>query len=254
MRVSRRRLTMTTKPMTDEEIRAIRERLAARTPGKWSTSVLGPPDEDWPEAMAIAATYGRQKIYACAGGSFPKADQEFIAAAPTDIAALLAEVERLTQERDEARAEVVASDERLVAVMDGTFSVGDGTAQREIERLRAELESLAPHARGTASEPDAEVLAAPVRCDCCSVVIPAGDSAVMFEDEAGRECWAHYARCPEPEMWRVEFRCTTCSPGGRDHVGIPRPLDEAQAYAASLREAGVARVRLVRVRKEVTSG
>lgn len=44
----------------------------------------------------------------------------------------LDEIERL-------RADVIASDERMAAVLDGTFSVGDGTTQREIERLRAAL-------------------------------------------------------------------------------------------------------------------
>jgi hypothetical protein len=86
---------LTAKPITDEKIRAIRERMAARTPGEWSTSITGPDGAEWDAGMAIAATYGRQKIYARSGGSFPKADQEFIAAAPSDIAALLDEVDRL---------------------------------------------------------------------------------------------------------------------------------------------------------------
>jgi len=49
--------------------------------------------------------------------------------------ALRAEVERL-------REELTASEERFAGVLDGTFSVGDGTAQREIERLRAENKHL----------------------------------------------------------------------------------------------------------------
>jgi len=42
------------------------------------------------------------------------------------------EIERL-------KADVVAADERMAGVLDGTFAIGDGTAQAEIERLRAEL-------------------------------------------------------------------------------------------------------------------
>lgn len=40
------------------------------------------------------------------------------------------------------RADAEATDQRLACVMDGTFSVGDGTAQKEIERLRAEVVRL----------------------------------------------------------------------------------------------------------------
>lgn len=42
---------------------------------------------------------------------------------------------------DELREDVTAGNERLAGVLDGSFSVGDGTAQQEIERLRAELTS-----------------------------------------------------------------------------------------------------------------
>ncbi len=45
----------------------------------------------------------------------------------------------LLDEIERREAEVTAADERMAGVLDGTFSVGDGTAQREIERLRTEL-------------------------------------------------------------------------------------------------------------------
>lgn len=182
------------------------------------------------------------------------------AALVAEVGTLRAQVAEVTRERDEARADVVVSDERLVAVMDGTFSVGDGTAQREIERLRAEIESLAPHTRDSETEPDAEALAASVRCDCCGVTIPAGDSAVMFTDENGRECWAHYARCPEPEMWAAQ-----CADGDGewypiyrsdalpDEVPVVEPYEDAWlvAWNTALSVGGMlGGVRLVRVRKE----
>lgn len=56
----------------------------------------------------------------------------------------LAEINRLQRERDEARADCEAAEQRMIGVLDGTFSVGDGTAQREIERLRVELDRLRP--------------------------------------------------------------------------------------------------------------
>jgi hypothetical protein len=60
------------------------------------------------------------------------------AASPSVVLALLDEVERL-------RADTEAAEQRLLCVLDGTFSVGDGTAQREIERLRALVAGAAPH-------------------------------------------------------------------------------------------------------------
>jgi hypothetical protein len=66
-------------------------------------------------------------------------EASFIAAAsPSVVLALLDEVERL-------RADTEAAEQRLLCVLDGTFSVGDGTAQREIERLRALVAGAAPH-------------------------------------------------------------------------------------------------------------
>lgn len=56
--------------------------------------------------------------------------------------ALADECERLAKERDAARADMESAEQRMLCVLDGTFSVGDGTAQREIERLRAENERL----------------------------------------------------------------------------------------------------------------
>lgn len=42
----------------------------------------------------------------------------------------------------ELEADFVAADERMAGVLDGTFSVGDGTAQVEIERLRTKIATL----------------------------------------------------------------------------------------------------------------
>lgn len=57
---------------------------------------------------------------------------------------LVIEVRRLYAVETELREQVSAREQNIAAVMDGTFSVGDGTAQREIERLRSEVASMRP--------------------------------------------------------------------------------------------------------------
>lgn len=54
------------------------------------------------------------------------------------------EIRHLRLEIERLREDVQAGDEQMAAVLDGTFAVGDGTAQREIKRLRAELARTAP--------------------------------------------------------------------------------------------------------------
>lgn len=63
------------------------------TPGPWSTEAKLNPD-GWSTSVAIAATYGRQKIFANpTGGTYPHADQKFIAAAnPERIKKLLSDL------------------------------------------------------------------------------------------------------------------------------------------------------------------
>lgn len=69
------------------EIEAIKSRLAAATPGPWDTSDLGPTEINRPGPKHII----RVK---------EDTDAQFIAHAPTDIAALLAEVESLTHQKE----------------------------------------------------------------------------------------------------------------------------------------------------------
>jgi hypothetical protein len=169
------------------------------------------------------------------------------------VPGLLAEVDRLTQVHETAAALSEARRQRINGMVRQIERFG-----HESDRLRAELESLAPHTRDSETEPDAEVLAAPARCDCCSVVIPADESAVMFLDESGRACWAHYARCPEPEMWTVVLRWWDEDDGcwGTSRKD-PRPYEDAHVVAHRFRRIATTHpisVRLVRVRKEVTRG
>lgn len=93
--------------LTIDEVRAIqiadiRARLAARTQGSWIATldndgwcVSSVPDEGAPTQ--------RMEMIARLGSGSPTSDTSdacFIASAPDDIATLLAEVERLTSERD----------------------------------------------------------------------------------------------------------------------------------------------------------
>lgn len=92
--------------LTIDEVRAIqiadiRARLAARTPGSWIATldnhgwcISSVPDEGTPKQRM--ETLARL----CSGSpTSDTADACFIAAAPNDIATLLAEVERLTAEK-----------------------------------------------------------------------------------------------------------------------------------------------------------
>lgn len=81
------------KPMTDEELDAIQGRLNAITPPPWFhvlASIVGTKDD--PEASDATCVCCTEWGYC---GDDPQANAEFIAAAPTDISRLLAEVERL---------------------------------------------------------------------------------------------------------------------------------------------------------------
>lgn len=78
--------------MTNDELNAIESRWAAATPGPWTVDESTPSlgyDVD-PLPVGIRKAFGQFE------------DAAAIAAAPTDIAALIAEVRRLQEERDTA--------------------------------------------------------------------------------------------------------------------------------------------------------
>ncbi|WP_415966123.1 hypothetical protein [Desulfovibrio piger] len=84
------------KPMTDDELDAIQGRLRNITPPPWFhvlASIVGTKDD--PEASDATCVCCTEWGYC---GDDPQANAEFIAAAPTDISRLLAEVERLRKE------------------------------------------------------------------------------------------------------------------------------------------------------------
>lgn len=86
------------KPMTDDELCAIQGRLKNITPPPWFhvlASIVGTKDDpESPDATCVCCTEWGY----C--GDDPQANATFIAAAPTDIARLLAEVDRLREEKE----------------------------------------------------------------------------------------------------------------------------------------------------------
>ncbi len=104
--------------MTPEQLLAIRERLDAATPGPWEAGTASCcPDMGWVEGPkgAVCPQFTATKVT----HSLDANDAELIANAPTDLRALLDEVERLTAERDALLAEKTATlnlkpNERLV--------------------------------------------------------------------------------------------------------------------------------------------
>lgn len=104
--------------LTDFELNAIRERLAAATPGPWRAEYSGITGPVVVDAESIDA---RDHVARCPHYR-GQADTDFIAHAPTDVAALLAEVERL-------RAGWAAA---IEAVTDG-LEVERATACQEVD-------------------------------------------------------------------------------------------------------------------------
>lgn len=107
--------------MTDQQLQAIKERVAAATPGEWRVS-LGLTEACPEEVMADQV---------CVATSYETDDAIFISYAKGDIEALVAEVERL-------RNEVHGHEQSL---LHDTYS--EFNARREIERLRKALEFYA---------------------------------------------------------------------------------------------------------------
>lgn len=90
---------------TDIDIEAIEARLAAATPGEWKAGRMDTESYDGNGYGPYKNVYGGPDGETAARGEGPncRANAAFIAHAPADIAALLAEVKRLREERGEFR-------------------------------------------------------------------------------------------------------------------------------------------------------
>jgi hypothetical protein len=89
--------------MTPDQLSAIRARLDAATPGPWEAGTASCcPDLGWVEGPkgAVCPQFTATKVT----HSLDANDAELIANAPTDLRALLAEVEGLRVERDDLLA------------------------------------------------------------------------------------------------------------------------------------------------------
>ena len=104
--------------MTPLDLDELEKLARAATSGPW-TCDKPPTDKDgFRRGVSIAATYGRQMIYADPpGGSFPAADQRHIAAFDPPTALALIEA---AKERDTLRAQLAQAREALEAFMHTT--------------------------------------------------------------------------------------------------------------------------------------
>ena len=83
------------------DLDAIKERLAKATPGPWAVCKR-PANSTWVQGGTIGSVpHGSRVADTCVLGPNYAHDAAFIAHAPTDIAALVAEVERLRREVDD---------------------------------------------------------------------------------------------------------------------------------------------------------
>jgi hypothetical protein len=86
--------------VTDDELRQIEARLAAASPGPWTSYVEGRDHTSGDDFIRVSEDNAEPDLYlsrAVAGGVVPAstADQDFIAHARQDIPALIAEIRRL---------------------------------------------------------------------------------------------------------------------------------------------------------------
>lgn len=97
--------------LSDAQLEALASLCERATPGPWTREKPGKDADGFQLGVAVAATYGRQMIYATPpGGQSPSADCDFIAAARAALPALIAEVQahRAAKAAEHASAEALA--------------------------------------------------------------------------------------------------------------------------------------------------
>ena len=186
------------------DLEPIKARLAVATPGPWHVE---------PEATACGSFVARMPgIYiepehqhlAPAGN-----DAALIANAPADIAALVAEVERLTKDN-----------ERLMAKLDAACEMGQDSIKRGAE-ARAENKRLRE-----ALEPFAALL-----------------SDELYENLTGRRVWQDEWPEADPEMLRSDTVTIVVQVNGklRDRIEVAEGTDEAEVLALAKAAENVAK-------------
>lgn len=87
--------------MTEDELATIEARANASQPGPWWVVTVGKDHDDGPSHIVMSKYVSITEAFA--GGEIPQSvDAEFMAKARADVPALVAEVRRLTAERDAA--------------------------------------------------------------------------------------------------------------------------------------------------------
>lgn len=95
----------------------------------------------------------------------------------------------------------------------------------ETAALRARLEAVDPDEREPAEEPLASLSSRDEKCECCGGVIHAGTDLAAFVEADGRQVFAHWGPCPEPDLWAAQ-----CA----DHDGEWYPIYRADALPAEV--------------------
>lgn len=128
----------------NDDVAALRELLAKATPGPWTRKkpeiVKSGPGEGWPSMSAVAATPGRQTIYAaCDRGSFPSADCDLIVAMRNALPALLDEREAMGELLAAQRAELCLAYDVIEQIPDSALDhVEDAKLLRLMQRMDEE--------------------------------------------------------------------------------------------------------------------
>ena len=124
--------------MTEDELATIEARANASQPGPWWVVTVGKDHDDGPSHIIMSEYVSITEAFA--GGEIPHAvDAEFMANARTDVVALVAEVRRLTAERDAAFTRGVEAMRDAAATYFARRSEG-------IEHAAAKLSCIAPTA------------------------------------------------------------------------------------------------------------
>lgn len=138
--------------MTPEELDAIEARANAAQSGPWWVVTVGKDHEDGPSHVIMSEHVSITEAFA--GGEIPQSnDAEFMAKSRTDVPDLIAEVRRLTTERDAAFTRgVEAMREAAVNVCETRAENHKVDARRSPNGQRAEWQLLAGDQIMAASE------------------------------------------------------------------------------------------------------
>jgi hypothetical protein len=216
--------------MDENDIAAIKAAIKARwanaTPGPWQVAFHGVYEVEAPPNQLVA------DVGICGSA---KEDAEAIAAAPQDIATLLAALE----ERDAELARLREDAAGLGAAIDVSLPPLTGTPAAEVDRLRAELEAARREADDAREERDHWHAKAAHIGQALGMAAPeSGDWRDVSADAVARR--AEAARVVVEAAAAVDVECDgDCQPGIGVHRGRCGALVDAWVrYRAATASAG----------------